>query len=344
MDKIFNYIRSSIKIQFFLIWLAIFTFLFIQASWLGTEISICMALLMSLNMILIAIVTLYLFIPKLLIKEKKILYLLISIFMIIALTYMSVRTEMYILTHFEAPLVLEIKAPFAAGKFSFLYILVYTVCNITYFMKRIAEDARQKEELVSEKKALEIKVLKSQINSHFLFNALNNIYSMTYFKDEYTSGYVLKLSQMMRYVLEDCELELTPLNKEIEYIENFIDFQKLRFEDDKDITFTYNITNNCNVSIPPMIFQPLVENCFKHSPLDVEKDSYIHIHLDVDDKQMKFVAENSQPILKHRPQKNSGGIGVENVRRRLSLHYGDKYEFMRHDNSESFRVELIINF
>lgn len=343
MDKIINYIRSSTKIQFFLIWLAIFIFLFIQTSWLGTGVSLCMALLMSLNMILISLVTSYILIPKLLIKERKVLYLLSSLIMIIALIFVSVHIEMYILTYYDIPLKYEIKAPFAAGKFAFMYILVYTVCNITYFMKRIAEDAKQKEELESEKKALEIRVLKSQINSHFLFNALNNIYSMTYFKDEYTSGYVLKLSQMMRYVMEDCESELTPLNKEIEYIENFIDFQKLRFEEDKDITFTYNVFEHNSISIPPMIFQPLVENCFKHSPLDVERNSYIHINLSVDSKQIRFVAENSQPILKHKSSKNSGGIGIENVKRRLILHYGDNYEFVVHNDPDKFRVKLTIN-
>lgn len=110
-----------------------------------------------------------------------------------------------------------------------------------FFSRKTTEDAKQKEKLLSEKKMLEVRVLKSQINSHFIFNVPNYIYSVIYFKDEYTSGYVLKLAQMIRYVMGDRETELTPLSKVIEYIENFIEFQKLHFENDKDIIFTCNM-------------------------------------------------------------------------------------------------------
>jgi LytS/YehU family sensor histidine kinase len=224
-----------------------------------------------------------------------------------------------------------------------IYILVYAISNIIFFSRKTSEDAKLKELLLSEKKMLEARVLKSQINSHFIFNALNNIYSMTYFKDEYTSGYVLKLAQMMRYVMEDCETELTPLSKDIEYIENFIDFQKLRFENAKDITFVYKNKEDKNISVPPMIFQPLVENCFKHTPLEVDKNSFIHIMLEVKEKQIYFVAENSQPLIKNKSTSNVGGIGIENVKRRLDLYYNDNYTLNITDGVDCFRVELSIN-
>ncbi|MDR2037396.1 MAG: histidine kinase, partial [Bacteroidales bacterium] len=220
-------------------------------------------------------------IPKLLMKEKKVIYIILSIMMIIPLAYVCSRLEMYTFKHFNITPKHEYKFVFSGARFFTLFTLTYAISNIIFFSKKTTEDARQKEELLSEKKILEVRVLKSQINSHFIFNALNNIYSMTYFKDEYTSGYVLKLAQMMRYVMEDCETELTPLYKDIEYIENFIDFQKLRFESAKDITFSYDIGDNKDISIPPMIFQPLVENCFKYTPLEVNKNSLIHISLEV---------------------------------------------------------------
>ncbi len=166
---------------------------------------------------------------------------------------------------------------------------------------------------------------------------------MTYFKDEYTSGYVLKLAQMMRYVMEDCETELTPLSKEIEYIENFIDFQKLRFESDKDIVFTHNIENSSNILVPPMIFQPLVENCFKHTPLEVDKNSYIHIRLEIKDKKICFVSENSQPLIKNKSASKGTEIGIGNVKRRLALYYNDNHTLNITDSTDCFRVELSIN-
>ena len=146
----------------------------------------------------------------------------------------------------------------------------------------------------------------------------------------------------MRYVMEDCETELTPLVKDVEYIENFIEFQKLRFECDKDISFTYQLGVNAALSIPPMIFQPLVENCFKHTPLDVDKDSYIRISLETDENRLHFVAENSQPLLKHESIAKEPGIGIENVKRRLDLYYDQRYTLDIFDNPDSFKIELSI--
>jgi len=237
----------------------------------------------------------------------------------------------------------EFRFVFSISKYVTILILTYSISNIIFFSRKTAEDAKQKEKLLSDKKMLEARVLKSQINSHFIFNALNNIYSMTYFKDQYTSGYVLKLAQMMRYVMEDCETELTPLSKDIEYIGNFIDFQKLRFENDKDITFEYINEEDMNISVPPMVFQPLVENCFKHTPLDVDKNSFIHILLEVKEKEIYFVAENSQPLIKNKPASHRQGIGIENIKRRLELYYENKYTFNIYNDSQIFKVELSIS-
>jgi len=294
-------------------------------------------------MLIVYYTTYTILIPKLLIREKKILYFIFSIALIVLFANICARFELFMIQYLSIELEHELRFVFSVSRFATIFILTYAVSSIIFFYKRTTEDARQKEELLSEKKMLEVRVLKSQINSHFIFNALNNIYSMTYFKDEYTSGYVLKLAQMMRYVMEDCETELTSLSKDIEYIENFIDFQKLRFESDKDISFTYDIGGNTNISVPPMIFQPLVENCFKHTPLEVDKNSYIHITLDVAENRIHFVAENSQPIIKNKPSSNSTGIGIENVKRRLALYYDDNYTLNIIDNTDCFRVELFID-
>lgn len=294
-------------------------------------------------MLIVYYATYNLLIPKLLIKGWKILYVILSFLMIILFSNICARYEIYLFDIFNAEPEHDLKLIFSITRFVGIFIVTYTVSIVIFFSKKTAEDAKQKEKLLSEKKMLEVRVLKSQINSHFIFNALNNIYSMTYFKDEYTSGYVLKLAQMMRYVMEDCETELTPLVKDIEYIENFIDFQKLRFENDKNITFICKIEGEVNISVPPMIFQPLVENCFKHTPLEVDKNSFIHILLEVKEKKIHFVAENSQPFLKNKPASPRHGIGIENVKRRLELYYGNKHTLDIFDNTDSFKVELSIN-
>lgn len=343
MNKVFDRIRTSIGLQTLLVWLFIYIIVFIQTLWISALVSFKIGTVKFMCMLIVYYATYYILIPKLLIKGKKIIYVAISFVMIILFANICARYEIHLFDFFDIEPESELKLVFSMSRFIGLFIMVYTASIVIFFSKKTAEDAKQKAKLVSEKKVLEARVLKSQINSHFIFNALNNIYSMTYFKDEYTSGYVLKLAHMMRYVMEDCETELTPLSKDIEYIENFIDFQKLRFESDKDITFVYKNEGDMNLSVPPMIFQPLVENCFKHTPLEVDKSSFIHILLEVRERQIYFVAENSQPLIKNKPVLNTGGIGIENVKRRLELYFEDKYSFNIFDNPDSFKIELVIN-
>ena len=343
MNKLLNYIRTSTTIQSVITWFFVFLILFVQPLWFSTKFSAIIALISFSCLLVIYYTTQKILIPKLLIKRKKIAYIVLSILMIVLLANIAARLEIYVIDYLQIETKHDLKFGLSVSRFVTFFVLAYTVSSLVFFSRKTVEDAKQKEILLSEKKMLEVRVLKSQINSHFLFNALNNIYSMTYFKDEYTSNYVLKLAQMMRYVMEDCETELTPLSKDIEYIQNFIDFQKLRFEKAKDISFIYNIEGNMNISVPPMIFQPLVENCFKHTPLEVDKNSYIHILLEVKDNQILFTAENSQPLIKQKNNPGSFGIGIENVKRRLDLYYNENYALNIFDNNDSFKVELSIN-
>lgn len=342
MKKLLDYIHT-IGFHATIVWLIVFLVILVQLLWLNIGLAAIIALMTVAIMITVYFATQKILVPKLLVKGRKVLFGIFSILMILPLAYLCVRMELAVFNYFEVTYKHDFHGFFSGTRYFSLLILTYTVSIITYFSNKTAEDAKQKDELLSEKKLLEARVLKSQINSHFIFNALNNIYSMIYFKDEYTSGYVLKLSQMMRYVMEDCETELTPLSKEIEYIENFIDFQKLRFENDKDITFTHNIENGSNVLVPPMLFQPFVENCFRHAPLEVDASSYVHIFLEMKDRIIYFVAENKQPITKKKPKSERTKIGIENVKRRLELYFNDNYTLRITNETDSFKIELSIN-
>ena len=221
-----------------------------------------------------------------------------------------------------------------------LFFLTYLFTCIFYVHNQHHEGLNK---MMNEKKELEMKILKSQINSHFLHNALNNIYSMIYFgnKDD-ASKYVMKLSQMLRYVLDDCEADFVPISGEIKYIENYIDFQKSRFETDKDIRFNYIQHTTDVVYIPPMIFQPLIENCFKYCPLEKE-GSYVNIELETRNGQIRFVCENTQNEIKQLPEKKGTGIGLENLEKRLQIYYKGNYSLNISDKQDFFKVELIIN-
>lgn len=345
MNKIIDRVQCSVALQSLLIWVIIYIIGFLQNLWISVEWALKIGSLNFVCLLIVYYTTYKLLIPKLLIKGRRIGYFISSFILIVLFANICARFEVYMFDNLNIVIETdrEFKFVFSISRYATVFILTYSISNIIFFTRKTTEDAKQKEKLLSEKKMLETRVLKSQINSHFIFNALNNIYSMIYFKDEYTSGYVLKLAQMMRYVMEDCETELTPLSKEIEYIENFIDFQKLRFENDKNITFTYNIEDEANFCIPPMLLQPLVENCFKHTPLEVDKESYIHIFLEVKERRIHFVTENSQPRIKSETASTERGIGIENVKRRLELYYEKRCTLDIFNNPDSFKVELFIN-
>ena len=221
-----------------------------------------------------------------------------------------------------------------------LFFLTY-IFSILFFVHNQHHKGINK--IMNEKKELEMKILKSQINTHFLHNALNNIYSMIYFENkEDAAKYVMKLSQMLRYVLDDCEADQVPISGEIKYIENYIDFQKSRFETDKDIRFNYIQQTTDAVHVPPMIFQPLIENCFKYCPLEKE-GNYVRIELETNNYQIRFVCENTQNKIEQSPEKKSTGIGLENLEKRLQIYYKDNYSLSISDKQDVYHTELIIN-
>jgi LytS/YehU family sensor histidine kinase len=226
-------------------------------------------------------------------------------------------------------------------RYSTWIVSAFLISNVVAFRHKMQEDLRQHEILSAEKKALEMKTLKSQINSHFLHNALNNIYSMIYFGNrEDAAKYVLKLSQMLRYVLDDCEAERIPMSKEVTYIKNYIDFQKARFDTNKDIRFNYIQHDSGLTYTPPMIFQPLIENCFKYCPLE-KADAFVHIELETDGNRIRFTGENTKNKTEM-PDRNNNGIGIKNLDKRLRISYGDNYSLNIFDGADVFRVELTI--
>ena len=221
-----------------------------------------------------------------------------------------------------------------------LFFLTYLFTCIFYVHNQHHEGLNK---MMNEKKELEMKILKSQINTHFLHNALNNIYSMIYFGDKDNAAkYVMKLSHMLRYVLDDCEASNVPITKEVAYIENYIDFQKARFETDRNIVFKYIQNDSGDIQIPPMVFQPLIENCFKHCPLQ-DDNSFITIEIVVENGQINFISENTQSAIKQPSDRNGGGIGIENLKNRLFINYKDNYSLNISEKANIYRTELIIN-
>lgn len=182
---------------------------------------------------------------------------------------------------------------------------------------------RIRRRLESEKLTAELSFLKMQINPHFLFNTLNNIYSLSLKKSENTPDSILKLSDMMRYMLyekEDAEYHV-PLNKEIKYLENFIALQKLRYSGEMHMTFEIKVDTD-NQKICPLILVPFVENAFKHGVLN-DASNPLSIQLTAADNKIIFAISNK---INNNNKDLNGGIGLVNVKKRLELLYPGKHQ------------------
>src|ERR1700761_2801286 len=212
----------------------------------------------------------------------------------------------------------------------FLFLSVVLKFSVDWFLnERIQRD------LENQRLSAELAFLKSQINPHFLFNSLNSIYSLAYQQSETTPEAVLKLSEIMRYMLYECNDNKVDLDKELKYLQNYIDLQKIRFGDKAYID--YKIEGRVsNQKIVPLLLIAFIENAFKHGIAN-DTLSPIRLLITLDDVHFHFYIQNK----KHNNNRDSsGGIGLSNVKRRLDLLYPGKYNLDIRDTIDTYTVEL----
>jgi len=199
---------------------------------------------------------------------------------------------------------------------------------------------RETEKVLTEDKLqTELKLLKAQINPHFIFNALNNIYSLTYMKSQNAPESVLKLSEMLRYVFYDCSKDRVPLSAELNYIENFNAFQQMKSEYKQNIDLKMEKELG-HIEIAPMLFIPFLENAYKYSRIEENKDAYVKILITSYDGKVHLIIKNS--ISQNVKSTHGSGIGIKNVKHRLDIIYPGKYELIIDEQSEFFSIDLII--
>jgi len=228
---------------------------------------------------------------------------------------------------------------FALFKQAFWLVLIYILGTVYSIQQMLNHQITRLKEVNEEKLQTELQLLKAQINPHFLFNALNNIYALTYMKSEKAPDGVLKLSEMLRYVLEDCSQEKVPLRQEIMYIENFIDFYRMKNPGKRSIEFNHEV-DNADIHIAPMLFIPFIENSFKYSRIEEDKNGFVQILLQVNQGRLTFDIRNS--LFSGRPILPGSGRGVANVRQRLEIIYPGKHTLTLVDGGE-YHVVLTIN-
>jgi two-component system LytT family sensor kinase len=205
-----------------------------------------------------------------------------------------------------------------------------------------SEESKSKE-LRQEKLQAELNFLKGQIHPHFLFNTLNNLYALTLKKSENSPEVVLKLSELLSFMLYECNSRTVPLSKELKLIENYIALEKIRYDD--RLTITYETEGDVSKNqIPPMLLLPFVENAFKHGTSDSIDEVWVDIHIKVEGRSLSLSVNNSNGY--DTVEKNEfdyqKGIGLKNVHRRLELLYEDHYTLETNDTEHQYSVSLTI--
>lgn len=220
-----------------------------------------------------------------------------------------------------------------------LFLLVWAVSLLIAIFSKLISTEKRVIVVEADKKAAELSFLKAQINPHFLFNTLNNIYSLSIAGSTKTSDAIMRLSTIMRYVTNDVHIDLVPLADEIGCITNYIELQKLRLSPET-MTLLFDVQGDTlNTKIAPLIFMPFVENAFKYG-VSNNVPAKITIIISIKDNRIEMNVTNT--IFKMSHNFEGTGIGIENVKRRLKHIYKDKHYIEIKTVKDQFHVHLIL--
>jgi two-component system LytT family sensor kinase len=223
------------------------------------------------------------------------------------------------------------------ANFGFPATIMFGIASIIYHNVRLRQTAQQ---LRIEKQSAELNYLKSQTNPHFLFNTLNNIYSLARDKSDLAPESILRLSKILRYMLYEAGGAFIAVEQELKIIGDYISLERLRYDDTLRINFNYDV-EDMRQSLPPLLLIPLVENAFKHGASETRSQPFVDIHLSISNRRLAFLVRNStEDQSGNGPVKES--IGLSNLRRQLELLYTD-YEVSIEQLRSEFIATLNIN-
>ncbi|WP_420574422.1 sensor histidine kinase [Kordia sp.] len=275
----------------------------------------------------------YWLIPRYLVPKKYLQYIVSLLILIVFWGLIIGTLEPLIDKHWFNEMSEKETTP-VVGIFAMTFImLLTTLLNLSY--RWFIQLSRIKQ-IENDRLQLELSLLRNQINPHFFFNTLNNLYALSLEKSDQTPEIILKLSEMMRYTIYDCKEATVPITSEVAYLENFIALQRMRHHQRGEISFEKNIVDH-RLQVAPMILIVFLENAFKHGFDLLEKDAFLHLKLIVKENQLHFFIENN---FNERDEKKLTGIGLENVKRRLSLIYPNTHELTIFKEDMLFRVDL----
>ncbi|SEK49795.1 Histidine kinase [Aquimarina amphilecti] len=264
-------------------------------------------------------------------KNKRTLGIVLFILNIIIFTFLGVALLSRFFENFQWKMLLNV---FGAVLLIILFGTALKLARDSFYRRQ-------------EEKEAELKLLKAQLNPHFLFNTLNNLYGLSVVKSDKLPSLMLKLSDLLRYSLYETKETFVSLDKEIKYLENYISLEKIRLEDKADIQLNITGHEESNKIIAPMLFIVFVENAFKHLGVLEGVKSKVSIDIDIKEDSLDFKCMNtidSIHIMNNDLEKGKSGIGLQNAKKRLDLMYTDKYELDTTQEKDFYQVALTLKF
>jgi sensor histidine kinase YesM len=340
--KYFLRLAGNRILQHIIFWTASYLFLlkFFSTSNHLEKIDYIYTALFHLSLVAAVYINLWILIPRVLRKGRYLVYFLC----LIALIYLSaafnqltfnhlvdlVLPGYYFISYYEITDIL---------KFVFVYVALTSLLKLSKGWFLLTQAEKQLMAIRQEKVETELKALKSQINPHFLFNSLNNIYSLSLSNSGNAPAAILKLSELMRYMLYESNVERIPLKQELRFMDNYIELQRLR--SDKRSRIEYSKKGSpAGKSIAPLLFLPFIENAFKHGIKGDPSGGYVQIRLAILKGNVDLYVENNRGKVDRVEKDEFNGIGLSNVKRRLELIYPGKYELDIQEGQKNFSVRI----
>ncbi|MBO6794796.1 MAG: histidine kinase [Balneolaceae bacterium] len=287
--------------------------------------------------------TLYFIIPRYFLEKKYITATLISIISLILISVLQRVVDFEIYYPLFNPRGLGDDF-FYIPKILKIALGIYPVVALASFIKitkHFYNEEKKSKEYHQQKLQAELNFLKGQVHPHFLFNTLNNLYALTLKKSDSSPEVVLKLSDLLSFMLYECNSPTVPLSKELKLIEDYIALEKIRYDD--RLTTVYNVEGDISAGqIPPMLLLPFVENAFKHGTSDSLDKVWVEINVKLRNNELLLSVMNSNGVEKATTPEfeYQQGIGLKNVKRRLELLYNNHFDLAISDTDEMYSVQL----
>jgi len=218
------------------------------------------------------------------------------------------------------------------------FMNLFSLTALGYYLKSL-DDEKRMHLLKEQRLQMELENLKAQINPHFFFNTLNNIYSLAQQQSQLTTEMVSRLSDLMRYVLYETGQDCVPLEKELDFIKNYIQLEKIRHDENVTVNFEWQ-GDATGKYIAPLILIPFIENAFKHGLQQETQQGFAEIVMVLEGNELTTEIKNSKPCGK---ETNKAGIGLANARKRLELLYPSRYMLVIDDTEHYFDVSLSLH-